>query len=346
MDITGFESALAQLQREQAVDPNSTAVTELLRKLDKTYNPSRWINEVPSRDMASPSPERLNRINQIANAIAPYEQLLVDIGFDKTLSSDADRALDFLWYAAPSPDLKQSLFKEADKNAIAYQVLFETGMFDSQVRSKFIEGLLPSAPAQLRQQRASMASSWGLVEAVPVYMEMLQKPFDPATVSFVGHIPAGDAKSPLSAYRMASQAAMHLGSEGAVLLPLLKQRYSEIQAAFPDKGQVLTGNLKAAIDVLEGRRNPPVHTAINGRGEINLTKGYSPIARTADATPVASTPAPTVNEPPFSPTASKPKPSAAVQNDQPQQSSPWFWLIGTILLLAVLGGTLFKFLRK
>lgn len=297
MDLPGFEKALAILQRESATDPNSPAVRELLRTLDANFNPSLWLNEVPSPDMASPSPERLERIEQIARTIAPYESVLVSLGFNKALGSDAIRAVNLLWYAAPSPALKERLLGETANDSFAYVVLFETGMFDPQVRSRFVQGLSAPASPELRHQRASMACSWGLVEAIPVYIELLQKPFDPTTISFVGHVPAEDAEGSLSGYRLASEAAMYLGPAGTTLLPLLKQRYSEIQAAFPDKGQVLTGSLKAAIDVLEGRRNPPVHAAINGRGEINLTKGYSPIDRTANTTPATFTPAPSANEP-------------------------------------------------
>ena len=45
-----------------------------------------------------------------------------------------------------------------------------------------------------------------------------------------------------------------------------------------------------------------------------------------------------------SPTAT-PKPSPAVQAEH-SKSAPWPWIIGAILLLAVAGGILFKFLRK
>jgi hypothetical protein len=77
MNLSEFQSTLAQLQREHAANPNSPAVRELLRELDENFNPSRWISEIPSQDMASPSPERIDRINQIGDVIAPYEKLLV-----------------------------------------------------------------------------------------------------------------------------------------------------------------------------------------------------------------------------------------------------------------------------
>lgn len=339
MDLSSFQSALAQLKREHAANPGSPAVRELLQELDRTHNPSRWISEVPSRDMASPSPERLDRIRQIGDAIAPYEQVLVDLAVNKTLGSDADRAVDFLWYAKPTPTLKRSLLNASDEHPIAFKVLFETGMFDGEARAKYATGLAPSAPPELREQRASMASDWGLPEALPIYAEMLRKPFDPTKVSFVGHIPAEDAGSSLSSYGLAAQGAMHLGASGKALLPLIKQRFAEIQAAFPDKHQALTGNLNAAIDVLEGRRPPPVHAAINGRGAINLTVGSTPVAQTV-ASPPTVTPAPSPATPvpsaapPTAPTPVTPiaqTPAPTVEHKSPM----WPWLVGIVALIVI-----------
>lgn len=66
----------------------------------------------------------------------------------------------------------------------------------------------------------------------------------------------------------------------------------------------------------------------------------------ARAPVLASTPNYAALAPPSSPTGSTPKPSPDVQINQPQQSSPWPWIIGAILFLAVMGGVWFKFLRK
>jgi len=54
--------------------------------------------------------------------------------------------------------------------------------------------------------------------------------------------------------------------------------------------------------------------------------------------------APTMTPSASAPTTT-PKPSPAVQAEQ-SKSAPWPWIIGAILLLAVAGGILFKFLRK
>jgi hypothetical protein len=56
------------------------------------------------------------------------------------------------------------------------------------------------------------------------------------------------------------------------------------------------------------------------------------------------TPAPTMS--PSSPAPTSTPKSSPVGQSEPQQSTPWPWVIGVILLLAVAGGILFKFLRK
>lgn len=339
MDLPSFQSALAQMKREHAANPGSPAVRELLQEVDRTHNPARWISEVPSRDMASPSPERLDRIRQIGDAIAPYEQVLVDLAFNKTLGSDADRAVDFLWYAKPTPTLKRSLLNASEEHPIAFEVLFETGMFDSEVKAKYIAGLAPSARPELREQRASMAVTWGLLEALPVYVELLQKPFDPTKVTFVGHIPAHDAGSSLSGYGLAVQASLYLGEKAAPLLPLLKVRYAEIERAFPDQAIALGGGLLNAIDVIEGRRPVSINTATNGRGAINLTVGSTPVAQTV-ASPPTVTPAPSPvtpvpsAAPPTAPTPVTPiaqTPAPVIERKAPM----WPWVVGILALIVI-----------
>lgn len=314
---------------------------QALAELGERLYPVDWIREVPSDSWASPSQQRLERINEISQAIGGSENVLVEMAFDRELDGVAhSSARKFLYYAPPSNQLKTALLNKADVSSEAYLLLFETGLFDSNVRAKYTERLQAWVPSSLRIQRADMAVEWGLLEALPVYLEMLQQPFDPSTISFVGNIPAEDPKSSLGRYKVAAQAAMHLGSSGASLLPLIKQRFSEIQTAYPDNHQALTGTLKVAIDVIEGRRNPPIRAAMNGRGAVNLMAGPTPIALAVDVAPVATGMA-SPDHPPKTVTP----PSPAVQAKQ-SETSLMPWIIGAILLIAVAGGILLKLRRK
>lgn len=277
-DLLKLESALQRMKVEFERDPQNPSIRTLLGEIDRRYYPSVWIREVPSPNWASPSAERLSRIEQIAEALTPFEATLVSIAMNPGFGSDADRAVNLLWYAKPTETLKRSLLSKADSNPIAYRILFETGLSDEEVRKAFVKGLDASSPEGIRvSQRADMAVTWGLVEAIPVYLELLNKPFNPKTISFVGHIPAQDANSTLGGYNLAARAAMHLGRNGEPLLPLIKERFAEVQKAFPAQQKVLTGSLVSAIDVLEGRREPQNHAAMSGRGVINLSVSYKPV---------------------------------------------------------------------
>lgn len=345
-DLNDLRTSLKNIGSDYAAGRKADAALALAELSERHY-PIDWIREVPSDSWAAPTQERLERINEISQAIAGSESVLVEMAFDRELNGMAhSSARKFLYYAPPSNQLKTTLLSKADVSSEAYLLLFETGLFDSDVRAKYVEGLQAPAPSSLRIQRADMAVEWGLLEALPVYLEMLQRPFDPSTISFVGHIPAEDAKSSLSRYKVAAQAAMHFGPSGVTLLPLLNQRFAEIQAAFPDNHQALTGTLKAAIDVIEGRRNPPIRAAMNGRGALNLMLGASPVALASDEATQAM-PATRSKQmmPSSTPTKATQQPSA-IDQAEPSKSTPWPWIIGAILLLAVAGGILLKLRRK
>jgi hypothetical protein len=268
-----LKSDLNQLRESYQAAPQSKKTIAQLQALNEKYDLSRWIGEVPSSDWASPSAQRLARINEIADAISPYNSMLIDLAFGGSATSHTSSAMNLLWYSKGGDDLKYELLQVADRQPMAYQMLFELGLFDQEVRQKYCKGF--SMDPNIRKERASMASDWGLVEALPVYKELLEQDFDPRTISFVGEIPA-DNKGTLKGYKIAANGIMHLGSAAGELLSLLKKRISEIKLAFPDRYRPLTGDLQSAMNVLEGKTPQFWETAVDGRGFINLMNGPSP----------------------------------------------------------------------
>jgi hypothetical protein len=77
----------------------------------------------------------------------------------------------------------------------------------------------------------------------------------------------------------------------------------------------------------------PEYSFENMVKRVEAAKAAEGQSSTPTTTPSASAPTP------------MPKASPVVQADQPK-SFPWPWIIGAILVLAVVGGVLFKFLRK
>lgn len=273
-DLQGLKFDLSRLQESYRSMPRSKETMAQLKTLNENYHLALWIYKIPSLNGASPSPERLARINEIADAISPYNHMLVDLAFRGRITDDSAYAVNLLWYSKGGGDLKQELLQVADRNSMAYRMLFNLGLFDQDARAKFCQGL--SSNSSIRRDRAAMASDWGLVEALPIYQEMLAEPFDPNSISFIGGVPAMDNKGLLADYKVAGNGVMHLGPKAAGLLPLIKKRMLEIQQAFPNYYRMLTGNLQAALDVLEGRSPQSWEVAMNGRGTINLVDGPEP----------------------------------------------------------------------
>lgn len=273
-DLQGLKSDLSRLQERYRSAPRSKETMAQLKVLNENYHLALWIYKIPSLNGASPSPRRLARINEIADAISPYNHMLVDLAFGGRIADDSAYAVNLLWYSKGGDDLKQELLQVANRNSMAYRMLFNLGLFDQEVRVKFCEGL--SSTSSIRRDRAAMVSDWGLIEALPIYQEMLAEPFDPNSISFVGGVPAVDNKGLLADYKVAANGVMHLGPKAMGLLPLIKKRMLEIQQAFPNYYRMLTGNLQAALDVLEGRSPQSWESAMNARGAINLTNGPEP----------------------------------------------------------------------
>lgn len=269
-----LKSDLDRVQKIYQSDPKSKEIMVRLKAINEKCNLSNWIFEIPSLDWASPTPERLARIDEIANIISPHNHMLVDLAFERPATNDTSYAVNLLWYSKGNDDLKHEMLRVADRNSMAYRMLFNLGLFDQEVRAKFCSGL--SSNSSIRRDRAAMASDWGLIEALSIYREMLAEPFDPNSISFVGGVPAMDNKGLLADYKIAANGVMHLGPRAMGLLPLIKKRLLEIQQAFPNYYRMLTGNLQAALDVLEGRRPQSWESAMNARGAINLTNGPKP----------------------------------------------------------------------
>ena len=122
----------------------------------------------------------------------------------------------------------------------------------------------------------------------------------------------------------------------------------KVKQLFPNDDQVqnyviaiLTGEARTEAEkwALENNRSAPEMLAVTS----SLSEAsVNPENHVDNGLPAL----PTLNEPTSSRTDASSKFSAAVQNNQPQQSSPWPWVIGALLFLAVLGSMVFKFLRK
>jgi len=331
-------------------DPDSNEVDQALKELDQDFpDPANIVREIESENWGNPSPDRIDQIDSLGRVIEPYSAMLVDLAYNRG-GANRHRAERFVWFLPPNDTTKNILIEVSKENLAAFRALFQTGMFDEQVRQSFVQNLAEDQPFESRWKFAQLSAEWGLSEAIPTYEDALSIPFDPTQISFVGHVPAEDGKSGLSYYSVASKGVAHLGSEGQSLLPLLKERLKEIKAAFPDRYNALTAGMTLGIGVLEGRIEQQLETVINGRGAINLTYGHKPIPydelrkltvglemdlpmpKIAEAVEKEAAPDPTIEDKPaevvFAETA---------EEDVEQSPNWWLWLVGVLVVVGGLG---------
>ena len=336
--------------------PESEEIDQALKELDHNFpDPSDIVREAESKNWGNPSPDRIKAINSIGRVIEPYAAMLADLAY-KRGGVNRHRAERFIWFLPPNEANKSVLLEVSEDNPSAFRALFQTGMFDKEVRQAFVQNLKDDKPFESRWRFAQLSAEWGLPEAIPTYKDALSMPFDPTQISFVGQIPAEDGRSGLSFYRLASTAAAHLGSEGQSLLPLLRKRFKEIQASFPDRYNVLTAGMAMGVEVLEGKIEQQLETVINGRGAINLIYGYKPIPhdelRRHAMGIVESRSTEEIVETVENVTPSEPANAEPGEADMPEEPSEepdekssnwWLWLIG---LLVVVGGLAVVVRRK
>ncbi|NJM54905.1 MAG: hypothetical protein HC841_02345 [Verrucomicrobiae bacterium] len=304
-----------------------------------------YVREADQNDWATPSPERLKRLNKVADAIQPYTSLLIQLGspykkdfkMEQVIVQGTEQynqgVLNLLSYAKPSDELKDQLLQLAHvpnprgTARAAYNLIFQLGMDTADVREEIVKRMADYQPESYKSSAAneifySAGAEWRIEEAVPLYMKELQRDYK--------------NKDELNGrVRAVANAVRGLGSKASAILPLLQQQLARMKAENTDFRDINV--VEGAIRAVEGKDPIEPLLAVSGAGPI----GQNPLP--ASSTPTAvlqTTPVPSVATPTQKQTP-VPSPTAAET-----KSMPWRWIIGAILLLAVVGGVLFKFLRK
>lgn len=303
-----------------------------------------YVREADQNDWATPSSERLKRLSQVANAIQPYTSLLVQLGspFEKEFKMGQGTVqgteqynqgtLNLLSYAKPTDELKQELLQLANvpnprgAARAAYNLIFQLGLDTPEVRQEIVNRM--SAYQETDESTAaaevyfSAGAEWRIKEAVPLYVDLLQSNYrDKTELNW--------------RVRSIAAAVRPLGSQAAEILPLLQQQLARMKAENADFRDINV--VEGAIRAVEGKDPIEPLLAVSGAGPVG--KNPLPISSTPTAA-VQTTPVPPVATPSQNQTSS-PSPLTAET-----KSAPWSRIIGAILLLAVAGGILVKFLRK
>jgi hypothetical protein len=305
-----------------------------------------YVREADQNDWATPSSERLKRLSQVADAMQHYTSLLVKLGspFEREFKMEQGTVwgteqynqgiLNLLSYAKPTDELRQELLQLANvpnprgAARAAYNLIFQLGLDTPEVRQEIVKRMSAYQESDENTAAAeiyfSAGAEWRLEEALPLYIELLQSEYR--------------SKEELNwRVRSIATAVRPLGSQAADILPLLQQQIARMKAENADFRDINV--VEGAIRAIEGKDAIEPLLAVSGAGPV----GKNPLP--TSSTPTAAvqiTSAPLTPAPVQQPIAAV-TPTPTTEETKP---SPWPWIVGAILLLAVVGGILLKVRRK
>jgi len=218
----------------------------------KTADKNTWNN---------PSPERLKRIAEVAEALEPYVPLLIHMAKSTKDHQGNQMAYTLLRFAKPSPILVNEMNKilENPYNSMDVNypllVLFEKEIENSEIKDKVIEVLAKKYEDKnsfIYCDALDVSAELRMPETVPIYKKFLEREIQEA---------AGKSWT----VQIISQAVQNMGPPAEELRPLLEQ-YLEIVNQTPQDHPGLKNSIIGAIETLDGKRQPREWLKINGAG--------------------------------------------------------------------------------
>lgn len=340
-------------------DPTGIKAQQFLRK-DRL---PQWIQNYFYAGGLGPlhefSAERQVRVNEIEQILLPYEKMLIDLSLlTKDDNSESGIALQFLNYTSATPILKSTLLnlsRESTSNIglieKSYDTIYSHKMDDAQFIKNTIDFIVEhrdtrSINSAVASALYSSSRRAALPEMKDIYLNDLAVPL--RSENYIN----GSRSLLISRTVAAAQGLAYFGLLGGdTAVNLLRARLLELDLNSGDE-QNAKLIFEDTIERVLGNRPPEL--AISRKGQLlgisneaySLWKkksNYSSsstrhLQHTATATPDQ------ILSPKLAPLSNPKRQSDLVKADQPPVL--WPWIIGAILLLAVVGGILFKFLRK
>jgi len=286
------------------------AINQALIRLQGAINQYEFVDRSPWNN---PSPEKQRRRVEIRSALQPIVPDLSRLvtAENPTLAANSAVILGFSGGdSAVYKSLKQSLQESPYSSVVSSSAysMFQLGLADVPVRTAITERL------QQYQSESKRDVAFGLLNLASAW------PI-PEALPVITEIL--NSNEQIGAKMVAINALIRLGPQAKEALPEIERILQELERQGGDFRDINTA--KRAIMLVSGR-------------------GETPQPATSVATPVQSTPIPpsaTLMQQPKSSPPDTPSPSVGET-----KSSPWLWIIGSILLLAVMGGILLKLRRK
>lgn len=348
---TAIPRVLEQIPDLIASDPSGVEAQEFLR----THRLPQWIAFYFQNGIGpirSPSSERDDRVAEIEEILAPYEQELLELVFlTKEKYSTAGIALQYLNYLPATETLASSLFKlskEIDDNESlvgkVHKMIYTHQFDDNSFREGVIDFILENRDQRTREGRfASVMSGAAMRSAIS---EMKEVYLNDLSISVNPDNYIRGSRSLLASRICGAATGMKyfglLGGEEAV--DLIKKRLTEFDPK-NESDKPAIQSLEEALEIVSGNRRPEVAFSWKGRLlgvseqalDLWKKKNESTVEEVAEVIEEVITPEAAIEEEPAEVIVIEP-----IEKDVEQSSSWWLWLIGALVIVGVLGLVLRK----
>jgi len=293
-----------------------------------------YVRQADQNDWANPSAERLRRLDEVGNVITPVVPKLIELGMPSEKTLGVNEVFNLMSYAKPSEELKQQLLDLAnlEKSTLqghqvtkrAYGLLVEHGLATPDVRQEIASIMADYKDSQKTPEAAAIysgAKEWRLVEALPIYIDLLQREYR-------------SKEEQNWRVRSVAESVRGLGPKASAILPLLQQQLARMKAENADFRDINV--VEGAIRAVEGKDPIEPLLTVSGAGPI----GRNPL-------PTSSTPTAAVEATPVQPVATPmqkqtPAPSPTAET----KSSPGFPIVPVAIISSVIVGIVFCLLRR
>ncbi len=235
------------------------------------YLISQSILKTKAKDMATPSDERREVIEKIAEIISLYNRILVKASFSEGVVPERVmlQCRSLLDYTMPDVVLQETVWtiiSEANSfNLEPYRVLFEHRLLDEKMRALVVAGIKEESIVEKRRNMALASAEMGFDIGIEACRELLSVPFSVHGIDGDTGVPGENEI--LLGYRKSLSAILFMGPKARDLLPLLIRRRDEIVFTLGmDESKLYVSAFEAAILCVQGRRPVTPVFAKNGSG--------------------------------------------------------------------------------
>jgi hypothetical protein len=344
-------------------DPSGSKAQNYLRNNSLLYPIQNYFYDVPGT-LTEHSHDRQQRVLEVEGILNRHEKIILDVTRASFAQGNGEtstiRLLPFFPQSAAIKDTLFTIVREPTKNqefAIqSYDAIFMLQLDDADLRGEMVNFIntnrnQKTTSAELAGGLYSASARWGAPEMQEIYQSDIETPIHPDN-----YIYGNNRQALIANIVNAARGLDYYGKMPENYIAALEARIKELDLKSGDEQNALS-QFKKTIAILRGDREPEFAVSWKGQllgisnetyrkwfghdREIKSAAAFDrrPPSDSTSTLPVSSSITP-VQQP-----KSVTSPPPIVQAESPK-SSPLPWVIGAFLLLALVGGILFKFLRR